>query len=303
MTKAVGIIGVPQDYGAGRRGVDMGPSAVRVANLNARLAALGCRVEDYGNIAVEQPESFANGPAEARHLPKIADNCRRLARLVEKAAAAGQTPLVLGGDHSIAAGTVAGIAKHYRKKKQRIGVVWIDAHGDFNTPQSSPSGNVHGMPLAAIVGMGARELTHLAGFSPMVEPENVALVGIRDIDAGEAANIKRAGVHAFTMSEIDARGLPAVMRDAIRLAMHGTAGVHVSFDMDALDPEEAPGVGTPVQGGITYREAHLAMELLHETQAITSLEVVEVNPVLDVSNKTAQLAVELVLSAMGKKIL
>lgn len=304
MPNPVAIIGVPQDYGAGRRGVDMGPSAVRVANLNRRLAELGCNVADYGNVPVEQPESFPDkDDKHAKHLDEIAHNCARLAKLVEKAAREGRTPLVLGGDHSISAGSIAGAARHLRRQKKKLGVVWIDAHGDFNTPQSSPSGNVHGMPLAAVAGLGAKELTMLSGSAPMVAPENIALVGIRDIDRAEAVNIRKAGVNAFTMSEIDERGLPEVMRDAIRFAMHGTAALHVSFDMDALDPEEAPGVGTPVQGGITYREAHLAMEMLHDTGAIGSLDIVEVNPVLDVSNKTAQLAVELVLSAMGKKIL
>jgi len=297
------IIGVPQDYGAGRRGVDMGPSAMRVANLNTSLAALGFAVEDHGNVSVDQPESLPPSNSTARHLPQIAHNCLRLSKMVEKAADDSRFPLVLGGDHSIAVGSVAGIAKHYRKKKQNIGVVWIDAHGDFNTPDSSPSGNVHGMPLSSIIGQGPRELTHLRGLSPMVAARNVALVGIRDIDAGEAANIRTSGIHAYTMREIDERGMRAVMQDAIRVASEGTVGVHLSLDMDALDPVEAPGVGTPVRGGLNYREAHLAMELLHDSKKLVSMEVVEVNPVLDIANKTASLAVELVLSAMGKRIL
>ncbi len=301
--QALAIIGVPQDYGAGRRGVDMGPSAMRVANLNTSLAALGFAVEDYGNVSVDQPESLPPSNSTARHLPQIAHNCLRLSKMVEKAADDSRFPLVLGGDHSIAVGSVAGIAKHYRKKKQDIGVVWIDAHGDFNTPESSPSGNVHGMPLSSIIGQGPRELTHLRGQSPMVAAKNVALVGIRDIDAGEAANIRASGIHAYTMREIDERGMRAVIQDAIRVASEGTVGVHLSLDMDALDPVEAPGVGTPVRGGLNYREAHLAMELLHDSKKLVSMEVVEVNPVLDIANKTASLAVELVLSAMGKRIL
>ncbi len=299
--KQVAIIGVPQDYGAGRRGVDMGPSALRVANLNASLAALGYTVEDHGNVFVDQPETIPKSNSTARHLPQIAHNCLRLAKMVEKAAAAGAFPLVLGGDHSIAAGTVAGITKHYGKRS--LGLVWIDAHGDFNTPASSPSGNVHGMPLSSIVGQGPRELTHLRGRSPMVAARNVALVGIRDIDRHEADNIRAAGIHAYTMREIDERGMRAVMQDAIRVASEGTAGLHLSLDMDALDPSEAPGVGTPVRGGLNYREAHLAMELLHDAGKLVSMEVVEVNPVLDIANQTAALAVELVLSALGKRIL
>lgn len=299
--KTIAIIGVPQDYGAGRRGVDMGPSALRVANLNAALAGLGYTVEDHGNVFVDQPESIPESEASARHLPQIAQNCLRLAKMVEKAAAAGRFPLILGGDHSIAAGTVAGITKHY--KKQNLGLVWVDAHGDFNTPASSPSGNVHGMPLSSIVGQGPRELTHLRGRSPMVAAKNVALVGIRDIDRHEADNIRAAGIHAYTMREIDERGMRAVMQDAIRVASDGTVGMHLSLDMDALDPVEAPGVGTPVRGGLNYREAHLAMELLHDAGKLVSMEVVEVNPVLDIANKTAALAVELILSAMGKRIL
>jgi arginase len=299
----VAIIGVPQDYGAGRRGVDMGPSAVRVANLNTRLEALGGVVQDYGNVFVDQPESIRESQSAARHLPQIAQNCLRLAKMVEKAAGEGQFPLVLGGDHSVAVGTAAGMSRHYRKQKQGIGIIWIDAHGDFNTPESSPSGNVHGMPLSCIIGQGPRALTHLRGLAPMVAPRNVALVGIRDIDRREADNIRAAGIHAYTMREIDERGMRAVIQEAIHVACEGTAGFHLSLDMDALDPSEAPGVGTPVRGGLNYRESHLAMELLHDTGRLVSMEVVEVNPVLDIANKTAELAVELVLSAMGKRIL
>jgi arginase len=301
--RPVAIIGVPQDYGAGRRGVDMGPSAMRVANLNAHLTALGLGVEDYGNVHVDQPESIPESVKTAWHLPQIAQNCLRLSKMVEKAAGEARFPLVLGGDHSIAVGTVAGVTRHYRKQKQALGLVWIDAHGDFNTPESSPSGNVHGMPLSSIIGQGARELTHLRGVSPMIAAKNVALVGIRDIDRREAENIRAAGIHAYTMREIDERGMRAVVQDAVRAASDGTAGMHLSLDMDALDPAEAPGVGTPVRGGLNYREAHLAMELLHDTGRLVSMEVVEVNPVLDIANKTAALAVELVLSAMGKRIL
>jgi arginase len=294
----VSIIGVPQDYGAGRRGVDMGPSAVRVANLQARLEALGHSVIDEGNLEVDPPERLQPGPGGARHLPQIAENCSRLADLVERCLRQGRTPLVLGGDHSIALGTVAGVAS-----QRKIGVIWIDAHGDFNTPATSPSGNVHGMPLAAIAGLGPPELTRLRGAAPLVSPANIVLAGIRDIDRREADNIRAAGIKAFTMREIDEHGLRAVMREAIHTATAGTEGFHLSLDLDALDPEFAPGVGTPVRGGLTYREAHLAMELLHDSGALLSLEAVEVNPVLDIANKTADLAVELILSALGKRIL
>jgi len=302
-SKSIAIIGVPQDYGAGRRGVDMGASAIRVAQLHDALAALGHRPDDWGNLEVEQPERARRAGGRAHHLAQIADNGRRLSRWVTRAAAAGQFPLILGGDHSIAAGSVAGMARALRRQRRKLGLLWLDAHGDFNTPETSPSGNVHGMPLAAIAGLGAGELTRLAGFSPAVAPENIALVGVRDIDPGEARNLREAGVRTFTMREIDERGLRAVIHDALAIVTQGTAGFHLSLDLDALDPEHAPGVGTAVPGGLTYREAHLAMELLHDARSMLSMDVVEVNPVLDTANKTAALAVELVLSALGKKII
>ena len=299
----IAVIGAPLDLGAGRRGVDMGPSAIRVARLDARLASLGYEVHDLGNVEVEQAESRPVGRENARYLPEITRTCSRLAKAVEGALAAGQFPLVLGGDHSVAAGTVSGIARHFRKRKQRIGLIWVDAHADMNTPETSPSGNVHGMPLSSLIGMGPDELVKLGGFAPKVLPQNVALVGIRDVDQLEKPHIKASGVRAFTMRQIDERGLLHVMSEAIRIASEGTAGFHVSFDMDAVDPDEAPGVGTPVRGGITYREAHLALELVCDCKKMVSFEVVEVNPVLDVANRTAELAVELVMSAMGKRIL
>lgn len=299
----IAVIGAPLDLGAGRRGVDMGPSAIRVANLDARLAALGYEIVDLGNVEVAQPESLASGPHTARYLPQIADSCRRLALMVERAAAKGHTPLVLGGDHSVAIGTVSGIARHFRKQRKSLGLIWLDAHADMNTPETSPSGNVHGMPLACLIGLGPKELTHIYNYGPKVDPKNVALVGIRDVDQLEKPHVKRSGVHAFTMREIDERGLRAVMREAIEIACAGTDGFHLSFDMDAVDPQFAPGVGTPVRGGITYREAHLAMEIINDSGRMVSMETVEVNPVIDEVNRTAELAVELVLSAMGKRIL
>lgn len=303
MRKTIAILGAPLDLGAGRRGVDMGPSALRVANLNTSLQSIGCKVEDLGNVSVEQAESSRVGAASARYLKAIAATCDALARRVEKAAGQGKFPLVLGGDHSIAVGTISGMAQHFRKKKQKLGVIWLDAHTDMNTPDTSPSGNVHGMPLACLVGEGPRALTHLYGVSPQVDPKNVVLVGIRDVDLTERPVVQKSGVRVFTMRDIDERGMRTVMQEALQIASAGAAGVHLSLDMDGVDPDEAPGVGTPVRGGFSYREAHLAMEILSDSHKLTSMEVVEVNPVLDTANRTALLAVELVMSAMGKRIL
>lgn len=303
MPQTIAILGVPLDLGAGRRGVDMGPSAMRVAGINARLAALGYRVEDLGNIEVEQQESSKVGAENARYLKPIAATCRALAGRVERAMRQGWFPLVLGGDHSVAVGAVNGVAAHYRRRGHRIGVIWLDAHTDMNTPETSPSGNVHGMPLACLVGAGPRELVRLLGVAPVLDPRNVVLVGIRDVDLDERPVVRESGVTVFTMRDIDERGMRAVMTDAIGIASRGTVGIHLSLDMDGVDPDEAPGVGTPVRGGISYREAHLAMEMLCDSRLLRSMEVVEVNPILDVANRTAQLAVELALSAMGKRIL
>ena len=300
---SIAVIGAPLDLGAGRRGVDMGPSAVRVANLNGRLAELGYDVKDFGNVPVVQRESYPEGDAQAKYLPQITETCTRLAEMVEKTFLDGKFPLVLGGDHSIAVGTVSGISHFFRSRGEKIGLIWVDAHADMNTPSSSPSGNVHGMPLACCIGVGPQPLTHIFGYAPKVEPANVALVGIRSVDGTERKTVQATGVHVFTMRDIDERGLRAVMQEAIGIASAGTAGYHVSLDMDAIDPDEAPGVGTPVKGGITYREAHLAMEILSDSAGMTSMEVVEVNPVIDEANRTGNLAVELVMSAMGKRIL
>jgi arginase len=300
----IAIIGAPLDLGQGRRGVDMGPSALRVAGLGKRLAALGYDVADRGNIPVAQAESLTNnGPEEARFLAAIAESCERLGQLVAESLAQNQAPLVLGGDHSIAAGTVAGVSQHFRRTNKKIGLLWVDAHADMNTPASSPSGNVHGMPLACLVGHGPDALVNLLGFAPKVEPVSVALVGVRDVDEIERGTVKGTGVRAFTMRDIDERGLRHVMEEAMAIACDGTAGFHLSLDMDFVDPQYAPGVGTPVRGGATYREAHLAMELICDSGRMLSMEVVEVNPVIDEFNRTADLAVELILSAMGKKIL
>ena len=303
MPQKIRIIGVPMDLGASRRGVDMGPSALRVAGLQARIKQLGYQVEDIGNISVKQPEEMSYGEKRAKYLAEIADACKDLGAMVEKSLEENLVPIVLGGDHSIAAGSLSGVASHFKKKEKRLGLIWLDAHGDINTPESSPSGNVHGMPLAAAMGYGATELVELLGFKPKVEPENISLVGIRELDSQEKKLAKKSGVHVFTMRDIDERGMSEVMSDALKYAMDDTGGISVSLDMDFVDPSDAPGVGTPVRGGATYREAHLAMEMIADTEAMVSLEVVEINPVIDEHNRTALLGVELVLSALGKKIL
>ncbi len=244
------------------------------------------------------------GEQDAKYLHAITETCAREAQQVMETLAAGQTPVVLGGDHSIAVGTVSGVAEFYRRKKEKIGLILIDAHADINTPQTSPSGNVHGMPVAALTALGPHELTDILGWSPKIAPENVVLIGLRDIDATEKANIRLAGItEVYTMRDIDERGMRTVMEEALRAAGRGTAGYHISLDMDWIDPEDAPGVGTPVRGGATYREAHLAMEIIADDGRMLSFELVEVNPVIDEHNRTANLAVELTSSAFGKKIL
>jgi len=302
--RRIRVIGVPLDLGASRRGVDMGPSAVRVAGLEARLEALGHHVTDAGNIRVEIAETQPPGSKNAHYLKEIAETCTRTAEAVIAALEKGMTPLLLGGDHSVAAGSVSGVAEFYRRRDQKIGLLWIDAHSDINTPETSPSGNVHGMPLAALLGLGPQPLSEIEGFSPKIAAENAVLIGVRDIDAAERENLRRAGMtEVYTMRDIDERGMRTVMEEALRAAGRGTAGHHVSLDMDWIDPEDAPGVGTPVRGGATYREAHLAMEILADHGRMLSFEIVEVNPVIDEHNRTADLAVELACSAFGKKIL
>ena len=303
MAQKVRIIGVPMDLGQSRRGVDMGPSALRGAGLQARIKQLGDQVEDIGNLEVKQPEEMQIGEKRAKYLQEIAETCKDLATNVEKSLGEGFLPLVLGGDHSIAAGVAAGVSAFFRKDKKQIGYLWLDAHGDMNTPDSSPSGNVHGMPLAAIMGYGAPELVDLLGFKPKAEPGNIVIVGARDLDAQERKIVKKSGIHVFTMRDIDERGMREVMSDALKYCMDDTAGIAVSLDMDFVDPSDAPGVGTPVRGGVTYREAHLAMEMIADSEAMVSLEVVEINPIIDEHNRTALLGVELVLSALGKTIL
>jgi arginase len=297
------VLGVPMDLGSGRRGVDMGPSAIRIAGLSERLRELGHTVVDDGDIAIKNMEELKVGDERARYLKEIARASDLVSRKVDRILAKGRFPLVLGGDHSIAVGTVSGIAGFCRRKGAGLGLLWIDAHGDINTPATSPSGNVHGMPVAALLGQGPDALTTIGGSGPKLDPANVALLGIRSLDEGEKVRLKQLGVQVHTMSDIDRHGIHRVMKKALARVTDGADYLHVSFDLDAVDPTVAPGVGTPVKGGLDYREAHLIMELLHDSGAMTSLEMVEVNPILDDRNASAAFAVELVQSAFGKSIL
>ncbi|MCX6135034.1 MAG: arginase [Ignavibacteriales bacterium] len=296
------IIGVPMDLGAGRRGVDMGPSAIRIAAVAERLRSLGHTVVDEGDIPTTVPELQPLYNEKLKYLPEVVRACTLLASKVEKVSRAGGVPLVLGGDHSIAMGTIAGVAAEARRTGKKLGVLWIDAHGDFNTNKSSPSGNIHGMPLSASVGIGAPELTSIGGDYRKVDPKRVVLIAIRDLDEAEKKAIGQHGVTIFTMEDIDKEGMSVVMGRALR-KLKGMDLLHVSLDLDALDPELAPGVGTPVKGGLNYREAHLLMETLSVQGKMTSMEVVEVNPILDDRNRSAEIAVELVSSAFGKRII
>ena len=300
---AIHLIGVPLDLGAGRRGVDMGPSAIRVAGLAERMAALGLSVIDTGNLAAPLRETLGEGEPTKKYAGEIGGVCQRLYELSLAAFDAGALPLVLGGDHSLGAGSVAAAAEHARRGDRPIGLIWVDAHGDMNTPASTPSGNVHGMALAALLGPEPSELSRIGGVCPKVRPEQTVLLGVRNLDDRERVLVRESKVHVFTMTDIDRHGIAAVATEAIALATRGTAGVHVSFDMDVCDPTVAPGVGTPVNGGLNYREAHLFMEMIAESERLTSLDIVEVNPTLDVRNATAVLGMGLALSALGMKIL
>lgn len=283
--------------------MDMGPSAIRIAGVAERLKDIGHRVVDEGDIDIKNVEEMRVGDMKARYLKEIARASKLLCRKVERVMARAHFPLILGGDHSIAVGTVSGIAAHARRKRKKVGLLWIDAHGDLNTPSTSPSGNIHGMPLAAVLGLGPRDLTHVGGKFRKVDPANIALVGIRSLDDGERKHIAQTGIHAYTMADIDRQGIHRVMKKALARVTDGTQFLHVSFDLDAVDPTVAPGVGTPVKGGLDYREAHLIMELISDSRRMTSLEIVEVNPILDENNTSAEFAVELVQSAFGKRIL
>jgi len=297
------ILGVPLDLGQERRGVDMGPSAVRAAGLNAALKSLGHQVEDAGNIQVKIPEMQPFGDRRAKYLSEIAETCQEVAHRIYQTLEAGYFPLSLGGDHSVAIGTIAGVGKFYRDRGEDVGCLWLDAHADMNTPETSPSGNVHGMPFAATLGVGPEVLTKIFGYAPKIKPEKSVLIGARALDTRERRLVREAGINVFTMRAIDEQGMRAVMEKALAIVTADTAGFVASFDMDVVDPDEAPGVGTPVRGGITFREAHLAMEMVADSKKMVAMELVEINPIIDILNKTAILGVGLISSALGKKIL
>ncbi|MHB1908560.1 MAG: arginase [Nitrososphaerales archaeon] len=298
---SIGIIGVPLDLGADRRGVDMGPFAIRYAGLSEKLRELGHLVRDQGNIPTPLLEESKIEFSNAKFLAEVRKVCFELSKTVSKTMKSDSLPVVLGGDHSIAIGTIAGIYKG--RKRKEGGVIWLDAHGDFNTPDITPSGNIHGMSLAISAGLGQKWFPSPEWPNRSLDPTKIAIVGARQLDPDEQKNLRKAGVRVFSMADIDRLGMQEVMNQAIRIASAGTDSFHVSFDMDIVDPSDAPGVGTPVRGGVTYREAHLAMEMISEAGLMESLEVVEVNPILDQHNETAELAVELILSALGKKII
>lgn len=299
MMSELRIIGVPSDLGQGRRGVDMGPSAIRYAGLREKLLRLGHNVRDLGNIEVPMPEMHQVVNEKLKYLAEVIRVSQLLHETVGKVVSQAQVPIILGGDHSISIGSVAGVASQHRQ----LGVIWFDAHGDMNDEDTTPTGNIHGMPLAVSLGIGHRDLLQIGGFTPKLNPRNVVLVGARDVDGTEARLIAQSGIKVFTMAEIDRMGMARVMEEAIEAVSDGTTGIHLSLDLDALDPMFAPGVGTPVNGGVTYREGHLAMELLALSGKLISVDVVEVNPILDAQNRTAQMAVELVESLFGKTVI
>ncbi len=301
--KTVNIIGFPMDLGAGRRGVDMGPSALRIAGIKEKLEKLGYKVTDSGDIFIQIMERQKISNPKLKYLAEILKTTATLAGKVEKVLEKGQFPLCIGGDHSMALGSIAGISSYCRKKGLKFGVIWIDAHADMNTDETTPSGNIHGMPLAAALGLGYDKLVNLCGFSPKVQPENCALIGIRSIDQREKLNIKKVNPSVYTMTDIDKLGIHRVISRVLNQFRENVDHIHVSFDLDSVDPSVAPGVGTPVQGGLTYRETHLLMESISECGCISSLGVAEVNPILDTKNKSAVFAAEVVASIMGKRIL
>lgn len=300
--KGVGIVGVPLAYGASMAGVELGPAALRVARLTRRIVQLGYQVRDLGDLHVEASQTPEPGD-KLKHLREISVACKDLAEKVAGVLNAGELPLVLGGDHSIAIGSISGFASYCRQRDEKPGLIWFDAHADMNTPETTPSGNIHGMPLAVLLGYGTPELTNIAGFAPKLDPTLCVHVGARDIDRDERELVGKLGIRFMTMREIDERGMSACMDEAIQVASQASGGYAVTFDVDALDPGDAPGSGTLVRGGLTYREAHLAMEKIAEAGGMRSLEVVEINTALDINNKTAELGVELILSALGKTIL
>jgi arginase len=301
--RLVHILGVPLDLGGGRRGVDMGPSALRIAGIGERLTALGCVVADKGDVDAPIPETQAERDPRKKYVREIARVCQKLYQRVFDAYGDGALPLVLGGDHSLAAGSVGASADFAASRDSEIGLLWIDAHGDMNTPASTTSGNVHGMPLAALLGPEPAELSKIGARSPKVRAEKTVLIGVRNLDPSEREQVRASGIHVFTMKDIDRHGIATVMERALTLAGTGTHGIHVSFDLDVCDPVIAPGVGTPVKGGLDYREAHMVMEMVADSGRLMGLDLVEVNPILDSQNQTATLAVELVCSAFGQGII
>jgi len=303
MAREVHVIGVSLDLGGNRRGVDMGPSAFRIAGLSERLTSLGIHVVDGGDLVAPIPETKALGDPSKKYIREIARVCERLYKASLAVLEKGGIPLVLGGDHSLAAGSVAATADFVRREEKPLGLIWVDAHGDMNTPSTSGSGNVHGMPLAALLGSEPAELARLGGFSPKVTAERTVLIGIRNLDEREKERIRDAGVRVFTMKDIDRNGIAQIVEQAIAIAGNGSAGIHVSFDMDVCDPTIAPGVGTPVKGGLDYREAHMVMEMVADSGLLRALDLVEVNPILDDRNMTAILGAELASSALGQKII
>jgi arginase len=301
--KTVRIIGVPMDLGASRRGTDMGPSALRIAGLGARLRGIGYDVAREEDIPVPAMETRSLEDVNARYKPQILEVCTQLAERTRNILREGDFPLIIGGDHSIAMGTVSGVAAHYHERQEKIGLLWFDAHGDMNVPDTSPSGNIHGMPLSHLLGRGDPDLANIMGFSPKVDPRNVAIIGLRSIDSLERRLIVESGIKALTMRDIDERGMARVVSEALEVVNDGTAGFHVSFDVDGCDPTVIPGSGTLVPGGVQFREAHLLMEYCADSERMTSLEIVELNPFLDHKNISAERTLELILSAMGKSIL
>ncbi len=298
----VEIIGVPSDLGANMRGANMGPAALRISGLKQKIEIQGYHVQDQGDLHVPIRDSLSQDIVNEKYLTPIADLCGRLAKTTTQVLQRHHLPIVVGGDHSIAIGTIAGVSEYYRQQNKRIGLVWVDAHADINTPDSSPSGNIHGMPLAVLLGEGHERLTNIGFKGAKVQPENVALIGIRTIDDREKQVLKSLGVNYYSMRDIDEKGMYQTMTDAIARVSQGTDAIHLSFDVDGIDPQHAPGVSTPVSGGLTFREAHLALEMLYETNLISSMEFVEVNPYTDVGAQTSTLTVDLILSALGKSI-
>lgn len=300
MKRRASVLGVPLDLGASKQGASGGPAAIRRAGLISLLEEIGVAVEDAGDLQV--PASSRPGSRRLRHGPAILKVCKELAAATERTVRGGATPITLGGDHSLGLGSVAGVAKAYRADDKKIGLIWVDAHADINTPATSPTGNVHGMPVAHILGLGDKQFAGVGGFKPKVEPRNVCLIGTRDVDKAEAKILRQSGVRVFSMQEIDRFGMGVCVEQAIDIASDGTAGFHLSFDIDVVDPGYAPGTGTIKRGGLTYREAHLLMELAADSERLLGLDLVEVNPLEDVQNSTAVVAVELIASAMGKSI-